>query len=152
MATRIGSFEETVTGSDVMQSAIGVDIGRPGASTRRTRSRSVRMPTSRPSSQTSRQPTLWRRMQSTAADTGWPDLIWCGGDGCSRDTLSIFRLRSNSIGWSEWLLEKLFEQPYLFFFAAHSQRAAACRLASGDYLIPKRIFRIATTAARPVPD
>src|SRR5262245_10963254 len=33
-----------------------------------------------------------------------------------------------------------------------ASRAPACRLASGDYLIPKRIFRIATTAARPMPD
>src|SRR5947209_2729147 len=97
MANRIGSLGRTVIGSGVMTSATGRLSDLPTASTRVIRSRSVNRPTSRSSSHTRTQPTLSRRMMSTASATAAARPTTLGGGGSRWETVSRRRLRASSI-------------------------------------------------------
>ena len=98
IAVRTESFGSTVTGSGVMHHDMGASSGSPAASTRTSRSRSVKMPASRTPRVTSRQPTWPVRIASTAAATASAASMASGGVGWSRATLSHLRFRDNSSG------------------------------------------------------
>src|SRR5262245_30257670 len=97
MALRIGSCAVTVTGPEVITVPTGVSSDWPAAMTRRSRSRSVKTPASFLASVISRQPTRFSRITPTAADTGECRSRVSGLVGWRRDTLSILRLRANSM-------------------------------------------------------